>query len=121
LLGGGLLWTLLLASSVAAGSLGFAPGLQAQTRGPVQRSIVGRVVDKAGNGIKGAIVYLKDEHDAAVKTAIADTDGNFRFVQLASNVDYTVWAKVDDKRSANKQISSFDERNAFTLKLTIDK
>jgi hypothetical protein len=113
---------LLLALSFGLGAGPFAVTIPAvaQSRGPVQRTVMGKVVNKDGAGIKGAIVYLEDDHTSSVKTAIADEEGNFRFVQLASNTDYTVWAKVDGKKSATKGISSFDSRNSFTLSLKID-
>ncbi len=112
--------TLALACGLIAGPALVVPAATAQGRGPVQRTVMGKVVGKDGAGIKGAIVYLEDDHTSTVKTAIADADGSFRFVQLASNTDYTVWAKADGKKSANKAISSFDSRNSFTLSLKID-
>ena len=93
----------------------------AQDRGPVQRIVHGKVEDKAGAPIKGAIVYLQDSRTSSVKSAISDDDGSYRFVQLSQNTDYTLWAKLAEKKSPNKAISSFDTKNDITITLKIDK
>jgi len=92
-----------------------------QTRGPAQRIVHGRVEDKSGAGIKGAVVYLKDDRSSQVKSAIADDDGGYRFVQLSLNTDYELWAQVESKRSPTKSISSFDSKPDITITLKIDQ
>ncbi len=113
----GLTFSLLTFAATAVPS---APAF-AQTRGPVQRTIRGKVEDKSGAGIKGAVVYLKDGHTSAVKSAIADEDGSYRFVQLSQNTDYEIWAQSDARKSPTKSISSFDSKNEFNITLKIDK
>jgi len=83
--------------------------------------VQGKVVDKADAGLKGAVVYLKDGHTLSVKSYIAGDDGSYRFGQLAQNTDYTVWAESDGKKSAVRNISSFDTRNEFNITLKIEK
>ena len=85
-----------------------------------QRVVEGKVVDGAGNGIKGATIFLKDTHTLSVKSYIASDDGSFHFGQLAQTVDYEVWAEIAGKKSATKNISSFDTRKFFNLTLKID-
>src|SRR6185312_9949807 len=71
-----------------------------------QRTVQGKVVDRSDAPIKGAVVYLKDDHTLAVKSAISDDDGSYRFGQLAQNTDYELWATSDGKKSNTKTISS---------------
>ena len=114
--------TLLLCFSASAVPLlaGFTP-LAAQNHGPIQRVVHGKVEDKAGAPIKGAVVYLQDNRSSSVRSAISGDDGSYRFVQLSQNTDYQLWAKVEGKKSKNKSISSFDSKNDFTIDLKIDE
>lgn len=84
------------------------------------RVVQGKVVDKSDAGVKGATVFLKDGHTLAVRSYVASDDGTYRFGQLASSADYQLWAEVNGKKSAVKNISSFDTRNEFNITLKID-
>ena len=97
-----------------------AEPMAGQSHAPTQRIVHGKVEDKNGAGIKGAVVYLKDNRTSAVKSAIAEDDGAYRFVQLSLNTDYELWAQSDSKKSATKSISSFDSKNDITITLKID-
>jgi hypothetical protein len=111
-----------LFSSLATFSMS-APAAQLfgeQQRGPVQRVVQGKVIDKSEASIKGAVVYLKDGHSLSVKSFISDDDGGFRFGQLAQNTDYELWAESNGKKSSVKTISSFDTKNQFVINLKID-
>ncbi len=112
---------LLMSCSVTALTLtaGFS-SVQAQQRGPVQRIVQGKVMDKSDAPLKGAVVYLKDTHSLAVKSNITDDEGSYRFGQLAQNVDYEIWAESDGKKSGTKTISSFDSKNQFFINLKVD-
>jgi hypothetical protein len=90
-------------------------------RAPVQRVIQGKVENKAGAAIKGAIVYLKDDRSSSVKSAITSEDGSYRFGQLSLSTDYELWAAINGKKSATKSISSFDDKPQFTITLKIDE
>jgi hypothetical protein len=117
---GAVLGAVLALTLVGAGGieLGGQP-LWAQ-RGPVQRTLTGKVETKGGAPIKGAVVYLKDDKAGTVRSEITQQDGSFRFVQLAQSTDYELWAQSDAQKSKTKSISSFDSRNDFNFTLTID-
>jgi len=85
-----------------------------------QRMVKGKVVDKQDAGIKGAVVYLKDDHSLAVKSFFSGDDGSYRFAQLAQNVDYELWAESNGKKSAVKTISSFNTKTELEINLKID-
>ena len=94
---------------------------RAEQRGPTQRIVQGKVIDAAGAGIKGAIVYLKDDHSLSVKSFFSDDEGGYRFGQLGQNIDYEIWAESNGKKSPVKTISSFDSKNTFYIDLKIGK
>ncbi len=95
------------------------PQLFAQ-RGAANRVVSGKVIDKGDAPLKGAIVYLKNDHTLAIKSYIADDHGEYRFGQLASATDYELWAELNGKKSGTKSISSFDNKDTFTIDLKID-
>lgn len=111
--------TVLLSSLLAAGALGWSPA-PAQQRGPVQRIVHGKVTDKADAPIKGAVVYIKDDHTLSVKSFISDDAGGYRFGQLQQNTDYEIWAEHEGNKSGTKNISSFDTKNDLTINLKVD-
>ena len=92
----------------------------AQQRGPIDRTVEGKVIDKVEAPLKGAVVYLKDDHTLAVKSFIVDSDGHYRFGQLAQSTDYELWAELDGKKSNTRAISSFDNKNSFVINLKVD-
>lgn len=110
---------LLLALALVAGvsMLVVTAPLAAQEQ--ATRSLQGQVIGDNDAAVPGAIVYLKNTKTLAVKTFIADKDGNYRFNALSPNVDYEVYAEKDGKKSDNKTLSSFDSRKQATINLKI--
>jgi hypothetical protein len=101
--------------ALAACALLFAAPLSAhaQKHGPIERIAEGKVVNKDGDPISGAVVYLKNTRSNNVRTYIADDDGHFRFGELAQDTDYELWAESNAVRSKSRQISSFDNDTKF--------
>jgi hypothetical protein len=114
------------ASLLAFGLLAVAPALpgvmpaMAEQRGPAQRIVSGKVVDKGDAALKGSVVYLKDDKTLSVKSFIADDSGGYRFGQLSQSTDYELWAELNGKKSNTRTISSFDNKNEFVINLKID-
>ncbi len=95
----------------------------AQKNVPRERIVEGKVVNKDGGPIGGAVVYLKNSRSNNIRTYIADEDGHFRFGELAQDTDYELWAESSAVRSKSRQISSFDNENKFyfVLKVSVAK
>ena len=111
------------ALALALGASAAGPGIataHAQQRGPVQRTIEGKVHDRNDQPLKGAIIYLKDSRTLAIKSFISDEGGVFHFGQLSQNTDYELYAEFQGKRSKAKNISSFDSKNDFIFTLKIE-
>ena len=96
------------------------PARQLLAQQQAQRVVQGKVEGSSGAGLKGATVFLKDDHTLAVKSYIAADDGSFRFGQLLQSTDYELWAEFNGKKSSVKNISSFDTRTEFNITLKID-
>ena len=84
-----------------------------------ERTIDGKVVNKAETPLPGSVVYLKDTRSLSVKTYICDDAGHFHFGQLSQNTDYDLWADSNGTRSKTKSISSFDDKSSYYFTLTI--
>jgi len=86
-----------------------------------QRMVQGKVENQSHAPIKGAIVYLKDDHTLSVKSFFSGSDGRYQFGQLSQNTDYELWAENNGKKSEVKTISSFDDKKLFNINLKINE
>jgi len=84
------------------------------------RLLTGTVTDKSDQPVPNAVVYLKNMKTLAVKTFIAENNGNYRFPELSPNVDYEVYAQREGKKSDTKVLSQFDDREKANINLKID-
>lgn len=86
------------------------------------RTVRGVVVDKAAETpIPSAVVFLKNTRSNAVRSYIADEEGNYRFSGLDPNVDYEIHAEKDGAKSATRTVSSFDNKKEIVINLKIEK
>jgi hypothetical protein len=92
----------------------------AQKNTPRVRVAEGKVVNKDGEPIGGAVVYLKNSRSNAVRTYIADEQGLYRFGELSQDTDYEIWAESNTVRSKSRSISSFDNENKFYFVLKVN-
>ena len=92
----------------------------AQKNTPRVRVAEGKVVNKDGEPIGGAVVYLKNSRSNAVRTYIADDQGQYRFGELSQDTDYEIWAESNTVRSKSRSISSFDNENKFYFVLKVN-
>ena len=101
----------LLLASMPAGSM---------AQGIAVRVVQGMVQDTDTKAIANAVVYLQDQKSLGVRTFITEADGNYRFGQLSSDVDYQLWAEFKGHKSKTRAISSFDSKKQFQFDLKID-
>jgi hypothetical protein len=86
------------------------------------RTVRGVVVDKSSdNPVPAAVVFLKNTRTNAVRSYIADDQGNYRFSGLDPNVDYEIHAEKDGAKSATRTVSSFDNKKEIVINLKIEK
>jgi len=86
------------------------------------RTVRGVVVDKSSESpIPSAVVFLRNTRTNAVRSYIADDEGNYRFSGLDPNVDYEIHAEKDGAKSATRTVSSFDNKKEIVLPLKIER
>ena len=110
----------LVLAGLLAGPCIFAAMPGAAIAQTAQRVVQGKVELSSGGMAKGAIVYLKNGKTLEVRTYISSEDGSYRFGQLNSDANYTVWAEYQGKKSKEKTISSFDSKPVFNVLLKIE-
>jgi carboxypeptidase family protein len=86
------------------------------------RTVRGVVSDKSSEDpIPSGVVFLKNTRTNAVRSYIADEEGNYRFSGLDPNTDYEIHAEKDGAKSATHTVSSFDSKKEIVLNLKIEK
>jgi hypothetical protein len=86
------------------------------------RTVRGVVSDKSSDDpVPSAVVFLKNTRTNAVRSYIADEQGNFRFSGLDPNTDYEIHSEKDGAKSSTHTISSFDSKKEIVLNLKIEK
>ena len=112
----------LLAVVLALSMCGYVGMAQDAKHEAQLRTVRGVVVDKSSESpIPSAVVFLKNTRTNAVRSYIADDEGNYRFSGLDPNVDYEIHAEKDGAKSATRTVSSFDNKKEIVLPLKLEK
>ena len=86
------------------------------------RTVRGIVADKSSdNPVPSAVVFLRNTRTNAVRSYIANEEGEYRFSGLDPNVDYEIHAEKDGAKSATRTVSSFDNKKDIVVNLKIEK
>jgi hypothetical protein len=86
------------------------------------RTVRGVVADKSSDDpVPSAVVFLRNTRTNAVRSYIANEEGDYRFSGLDPNVDYEIHAEKDGAKSATRTVSSFDNKKDIVLNLKIEK
>jgi hypothetical protein len=95
-------------------------GYEVRKEVPQVRVVQGAVLDSKGAPIKGAMVYLKDDKTAQVRSMLVDENGKYRFMALSFTADYKLWAQAKEKKSGERPISSMDTKSELNRDLKIE-
>ncbi|MDE3135766.1 MAG: carboxypeptidase regulatory-like domain-containing protein [Acidobacteriota bacterium] len=85
------------------------------------RTVHGTIFNSSEQPIGSAIVYLKNVRTLAIRTYIADRNGQYRFSGLDPNTDYQIHAEHEDLTSNTRTISSYDSRHDILLDLKVNR
>jgi hypothetical protein len=96
-----------------------APGLAAKQKAPTTKTVSGLVTDKAGNGISGATVTLKDLQTGKTVAIYTGANGQYQFSDLDPHHDYQIQAGFKGVGSEARQVNSVDTRMKLVMNLTI--
>jgi hypothetical protein len=96
-----------------------APGVAAKQKAPATKTVSGVVMDKAGTGISGAEVTLKDLQTGKTMAIYAEANGQYHFSDLDPHHDYEIRASFKGVASETRRINSLDTRRKLVINLTI--
>lgn len=85
----------------------------------ITKSVSGMVLDRAENGIAGAVVELTDVQSGKTLAIYSGTGGKYHFGGLSPDHDYKIQAKYKGASSEVRQVSSFDPRMRVVINLTL--
>ncbi len=111
------------ALAAGVGALGSRGGMMGPAEAHAQnlgmRVVSGSVVDSNDAAVIGATVFLKDLKSKSIRSYTSTAEGHFRFTQVSMSEDHELWAEKDGKKSAIKNISSWDTRKDFVSELKL--
>jgi len=84
------------------------------------RAVRGTVTDKDGHVLAGAVVQLRNSATLQIRSYITQSDGEYHFELLSTDVTYKVQATYKGTHSRSKAVSRFSSRTLVTIDLVID-
>ncbi len=77
-------------------------------KAPTSRSVKGKVVDRSGQPLQGALVTLTDTKSNEKRTFITKQDGRYNFDDLSFTIDYRLEGRYKDMVSEPRKLSQYD-------------
>ena len=105
-----------LVPQASQGWFGLGP-VSAQAQNLGQRVVMGAVVDADSATVAGATVFLKDLKSKSIRSYTTNEKGRFRFAQVSMSGEFDLWAEKNGKKTAVKNVSSWDTRKEFEVEL----
>jgi hypothetical protein len=84
------------------------------------RSVHGTVRDRSGQPLGGAVVQIENMVTLNVRSYVVKSDGNYHFMQLSPNIEYTLRARYRNIWGAKKTLSILNSRKDAEVTLTVD-
>ena len=85
------------------------------------RDLSGMVTDGHHEPLRGAVVQVHCEATGTVVSYITTRSGQYSFKRLEGDLDYTVWATWNGKRSSVKKLSLFDTSTDKVIDLEVTR
>jgi hypothetical protein len=83
------------------------------------RTVSGRVLDKRGNTLPGAVVQLENTVTLSIESYIARDGGRYFFKGLNPDVEFTLYARYRNYISKTATLSKFNTSKEPTIDLVI--
>ena len=106
--------------AIAVLFLGAWAGLAQKAKPDPTRTVEGTVTAANGQSITGAVVYLKNTKNLAIRSFITQDKGQYVFHGLSPDIDYELYASYNGASSKTKKLSSFDSKKDEVINLQVE-
>ena len=87
---------------------------------PNRRVLQGRVMDKGGHAVPGAVVQIQSRSKYWIRSYVAQADGRYHFQELSGDESYDVHATYKGVSSRTRGLSKFSAHAVTTIDLVLD-
>jgi hypothetical protein len=101
-------------------TIGLLVVLSADSFAQEARAVRGTVTDERGQVVVGAIVQLRNNTTLQIRSYITQSEGEYHFEQLSTEVTYEVKAIYKGTYSRSRAVSRFSSRALKTIDLVIN-